>query len=166
MYVRIKNDIKKIVIVGSFGVGKTSLIRRFVDDTFADDYKVTIGVHILKKTVEVQDHEVNLIIWDTEGTDDIKELRKTYLLGTHGFIYVTDVTRPKTYLHLNEHKEYLNNNFGNVPIITVGNKSDLLPKGSIAQKKEEMDFLDLIISAKEGSNMQRLFEKMAKTLLS
>ena len=71
---------KKIVIVGSFGVGKTSLIRRFVDDTFADDYKVTIGVHILKKTVEVQDQQVNLIIWDTEGTDDIEEIRKAYLL--------------------------------------------------------------------------------------
>lgn len=157
---------KKIVIVGSFGVGKTSLIRRFVDDTFADDYKVTIGVHILKKTVQVQDQQVNLIIWDTEGTDDIEEIRKAYLLGTHGFVYVTDVTRPKTYSHLNEHKEYLKTNFGNVPILTVGNKSDLLPKGSMAQKKEEMDFLDLLISAKEGNNVQRLFEKMAKMLLS
>jgi small GTP-binding protein len=157
---------KKIVIVGSFGVGKTSLIRRFVDDTFADDYKVTIGVHILKKTVEVQDQQVNLIIWDTEGTDDIEEIRKAYLLGTHGFVYVSDVTRPKTYSLIDEHKEFLKTNFGNVPIITVGNKSDLLPKGSMAQKKEELDFLDLLISAKEGNNVQRLFEKMAKMLLS
>lgn len=157
---------KKIVIVGSFGVGKTSLIRRFVDNTFADDYKVTIGVHILKKTVDIQDHQVNLIIWDTEGTDDVEEIRKAYLLGSHGFVYVTDVTRPKTYSDLNKHKEYLKINFGNVPIITVGNKSDLLPKGTIAEKKEEMDFLDLFISAKEGNNVQRLFEKMAKMLLS
>lgn len=157
---------KKIVIIGSYGVGKTSLIRRFVDDTFADDYKVTIGVHILKKTVELQDQQVNLIIWDTEGTDDIEEIRKAYLLGTHGFVYVTDVTRPKTYSFLNEHKEYLKTNFGDVPVITVGNKSDLLPKGSMAQKKEELDFLDLLISAKQGNNVQRLFEKMAKMLLS
>ncbi|MEO9952565.1 Rab family GTPase [Nonlabens sp.] len=157
---------KKIVIVGSFGVGKTSLIRRFVDETFSEDYKVTIGVHILKKTVEIQENIVNLIIWDTEGTDDIEEIRKAYLLGTHGFIYVTDITRPKTYENLAAHKIYLNEQFGNVPIIAVGNKTDLLAKGSIAQMKEEMDFLDLLISAKEGNNVQRLFERMAKMLIA
>ncbi len=157
---------KKIVIVGSFGVGKTSLIRRFVDDTFSEDYKVTIGVHILKKTIELQDHSINLIIWDTEGTDEIEEIRTSYLLGTHGFIYVSDVTRPKTYQNIDAHKNYLNKNFGNVPVLTVGNKSDLLPKGSIAQKKEELHFLDLLVSAKEGNNIQRLFEKMAKILMS
>lgn len=157
---------KKIVIVGSFGVGKTSLIRRFVDDTFSEDYKVTIGVHILKKTVQLQDHDINLIIWDTEGTDEIEEIRTSYLLGTHGFIYVSDVTRPKTYEKIDEHKQYLSKNFGNVPIYTVGNKSDLLPKGSISQKKEELDFLDILVSAKEGNNVQRLFEKIAKILIS
>ncbi|WP_298949879.1 Rab family GTPase [uncultured Nonlabens sp.] len=157
---------KKIVIVGSFGVGKTSLIRRFVDETFSEDYKVTIGVHILKKTVDIQKKLVNLIIWDTEGTDDIEEIRKAYLLGTHGFIYVTDITRPKTYENLEAHKTYLNEQFGNVPIIAVGNKTDLLAKGSIAKTKEDMNFLDLLISAKEGNNVQRLFERMAKMLIA
>ncbi|WP_124978751.1 Rab family GTPase [Nonlabens xiamenensis] len=156
---------KKIVIVGSFGVGKTSLIRRFVEEEFSEEYKVTIGVHILKKTVELKDETVNLIIWDTEGTDEVENIRKAYLLGTHGFVYVCDLTRPKTYEHIEEHKIYLRKNFGNIPIICVGNKSDLLPKGSIAEKKEELFFLDILVSAKEGNNVARLFEKMAKILI-
>lgn len=156
---------KKIVIVGHFGVGKTSLIRRFVEDIFSEDYKVTIGVHILKKTLNINEKEINLIIWDTEGTDDIEEIRKAYLLGTHGFIFVCDVTRPVTYVNIEDQTNYLKNNFNNVPILSIGNKSDLLPKGSISDKKEELDFLDVLVSAKEGNNVQRLFEKMAKILM-
>ncbi len=155
---------KKIVIVGHFGVGKTSLIRRFVEDIFSEDYKVTIGVHILKKTVEINDKEINLILWDTEGTDDIEEIRKAYLLGTHGFIFVCDLSRPITYKNIESQIDYLKTNFNNVPILSIGNKSDLLPKGSISGKKEEMSFLDMLVSAKEGNNVQRLFEKMAKML--
>ncbi|MGJ8683294.1 MAG: Rab family GTPase [Nonlabens sp.] len=156
---------KKIVIVGHFGVGKTSLIRRFVEDVFSEDYKVTIGVHILKKTVEVNEKEINLILWDTEGTDNIEDIRKAYLLGTHGFIFVCDLTRPVTYSNIESQTEYLQTNFNNVPILSIGNKSDLLPKGSISDKKEELSFLDMLVSAKEGNNVQRLFEKIAKMLL-
>lgn len=156
---------KKVVIVGHFGVGKTSLIRRFVEDVFSEDYKVTIGVHILKKSVSVNEQEVNLILWDTEGTDDIEEIRKAYLLGTHGFIFMCDVTRKSTYQNIESQTNYLKTNFNNVPILCVGNKSDLLPKGSIGDKKEELDFLDMIVSAKEGNNVQRLFEKIAKLLI-
>ena len=87
---------KKIVLIGHFGVGKTSLIRRFVQNTFSEEYKVTIGVHISKKTIEVTDKEsISLIIWDLEGQDDIKKTRSSYLLGTHGFIYVFDLSRPE-----------------------------------------------------------------------
>jgi small GTP-binding protein len=157
---------KKIVILGSFGVGKTLLIQRFVKGTFSKDYKVTIGVHILNKTVKVGGTYVNLLLWDTEGTDNVEETRKAYLMGSQGFIYVTDVTRPKTHANLIKYKEYLKTHFGDVPIITVGNKSDLLPKGSISRKKQEMKFLDILLSAKEGNNVNRLFERMAKKLLS
>lgn len=157
---------KKIVIVGHFGVGKTSLIKRFVEDVFLDDYKVTIGVHILKKTVAVQENEVNLIIWDTEGAESVNDLRPAYLIGTHGFIYVCDVTRPKTYENLKEQVELLATVYKDVPVLTVGNKTDMLPKGSIQEAKETMPFLDVLTSAKEGSNVQRLFEKIAKLIIT
>lgn len=157
---------KKIVIVGHFGVGKTSLIKRFVEDVFMDDYKVTIGVHILKKSVEVYEKEVNLIIWDTEGSENISDLRPSYLLGAHGFIYVCDLTRPKTYANLEEQLKMLAENYKDAPVLSVGNKSDLLPKGTIQEVKETLPFLDVFTSAKEGSNVQRLFEKIAKMLIA
>lgn len=156
---------KKIVIAGHFGVGKTSLIKRFVEDVFMDDYKVTIGVHILKKSVEVYEQEVNLIIWDTEGSESITELRPAYLLGAHAFIYVCDLTRPKTYENLKEQLNILAVNYKNSPVLAVGNKSDLLPKGTIQEVKDSLPFLDVFTSAKEGSNVQRLFEKIAKMLI-
>ena len=90
---------KKIVLIGHFGVGKSSLIRRFVEDTFTEDYKVTIGVHILKKEVSIpkSDKDITLVIWDLEGNDDITNTRPSYLIGTNGFLYVFDMTRPATY---------------------------------------------------------------------
>ena len=63
---------KKIVLVGHFGVGKSSLIRRFVKNTFSDDYLVTIGVHIVKKIVQLENEEITLIIWDIEGKEDMQ----------------------------------------------------------------------------------------------
>ena len=93
---------KKIVIIGHFGVGKTSLIRRFVENTFSEDYQVTIGVHISKKTIEIPEQEsISLIIWDLEGQDDLKKTRSSYLLGTNGFIYVFDSSKPLTFENLN-----------------------------------------------------------------
>lgn len=156
---------KKIVVLGHFGVGKTSLIRRFVENTFSTDYKVTIGVHILKKEIHLKETNVKLILWDTEGTDLIKDVRTSYLLGTHGFILVCDVTRPNTFKDLTTQIDYLQSNYNDTPIVTVGNKSDLLPKGKMTQIKDELDFLDIIVSAKEGNNVQRLFEKIAKLSL-
>lgn len=153
---------KKVVVLGHYGVGKTSLIRRFVEDSFSEDYKVTIGVHILKKTININEDTINLILWDTEGTDEIEEIRKAYLMGTHHFVLMCDITRPETYKNIDQQITYLQDNFGNTPITKVGNKSDLLPKGSIGDKKKELSFLDSIVSAKEGNNVQRLFEKIAK----
>ena len=61
---------KKVVLLGHFGVGKSSLLRRFVENTFSDNYVVTIGVHIMKKEVMINNENVTLIVWDVEGTDD------------------------------------------------------------------------------------------------
>ena len=69
------NNSKKVVLVGHFGVGKSSLVRRFVQNTFSDNYIVTIGVHILKKEIRIEEQNLTLIIWDIEGKDDIKKVR-------------------------------------------------------------------------------------------
>ena len=157
---------KKIVLIGHFGVGKSSLIRRFVENTFTDNYKVTIGVHILKKEIEIPKNEkMSLIIWDLEGNDDITKTRASYLLGTHGFIYVFDLTRPETYALLEGDLEYLKTNYPNTPTKVVGNKADLVTKEFIKQGEAFNTLTHFFTSAKTGTRVEKLFTTLAKDLI-
>jgi len=157
---------KKIVVLGHFGVGKTSLIRRFVTDTFSDNYKVTIGVHITKKVVEVSvDSKMSLILWDLEGTDDVASIRDAYLLGTHGLVFVFDVSRPSTFEHLNTDLEIVSNKVPKTPLLVVGNKSDLVDVAELETMFEENSLpVDFVTSAKTGNTVNELFLKMATLL--
>src|SRR6476661_2941267 len=87
---------KKICMIGGFSVGKTSLVRRYVQSIFSEAYLTTVGVKIDKKTVELTDRTVNLILWDLAGEDDIGSLRMTYLRGASGYVLVADGTRRST----------------------------------------------------------------------
>ncbi len=158
---------KKIVLIGHFGVGKTSLIRRFVEDTFSEGYKVTIGVHISKKTVIIsEDQLISLIIWDLEGQDDIKKTRPTYLLGTNAFIYAFDLSRPVTFENLKSEIHFLKKNYPNTPLKVVGNKMDLVNKEYLKQYNSIFNCLvDYFVSAKTGSRVESLFYKLAIELI-
>jgi len=159
---------KKIILLGHFGVGKSSLIRRFVENTFSTDYKVTIGVHILKKEIEFSPEEtISLIIWDLEGYDDIKKTRESYLLGTHSFIYVFDITRPVTYESLEHDINYIQEKFPKVPIKVVGNKADLVTKSILKEQKESYGITpNYFTSAKTGDNVVDLFNTIAQELIN
>ncbi|WP_452219711.1 Rab family GTPase [Lacinutrix salivirga] len=158
---------KKIVLLGHFGVGKSSLIRRFVENTFSDNYKVTIGVHIFKKEVTIPTGEdISLVIWDLEGNDDINNTRPSYLLGTSGFIYVFDVSRPATYKTLTTDIEYIKTNYQKTPLKVVGNKEDLVTKDFIKQNSAIFKpFVDYFTSAKTGKKVDDLFSKLAEELI-
>ncbi len=159
---------KKVVLIGHFGVGKSSLIRRFVENTFSDDYKVTIGVHIFKKSVAIPEEgkDVSLVIWDLEGNDDIRDTRTSYLLGTSAYIYVFDVTRPATYNTIGSDIEYLKQHSDKTPIRIVGNKEDLLTKEQIKDLNGEIEpLIDFFTSAKTGNKVDELFSKLAMELI-
>lgn len=157
---------KKIVLLGHFGVGKTSIIRKFVTNEFSTDYKVTIGVHILKKEVELPNQKVSLIIWDLEGTDNIDLINKSYLLGAHGFIYVYDVTRPATFSNLKENVQKLKQQFTKTTIKTVGNKIDLLENSVDSLGNDELiAFTDVFSSAKNGDNIEELIKELTQDII-
>ena len=158
---------KKIIVLGHFGVGKTSLIRRFVTDTFSDNYKVTIGVHITKKVIEISvENIVSLILWDLEGTDDVESIRESYLLGTHGAVFVFDVSRPSTFQNVNNDLKIIGGKMPGVPLMVVGNKSDLVSEDEFKTFLEKNTIsVDFITSAKTGKAVNELFLKLA-TLLS
>ena len=157
---------KKIVILGHFGVGKSSLLRRFVENTFSENYVVTIGVHIMKKEVLIKDKSITLIIWDVEGTDDFTKYRSSYLLGASSFIYVFDASRAVTYSDLNYNLSYLKEKYPQVPVHIIGNKSDLVDKKEILENLKQLDIQhSYLSSAKTGENVEQLFENVAAQLL-
>ncbi len=157
---------KKIIVLGYFGVGKTSLIRRFVDNSFSDNYKVSIGVHITKKIVEISsDKSVSLILWDLEGTDDLRHIRESYLLGSHGAIYVFDVTRPLTFQDIRRNLVILEEKVPTIPVKIVGNKTDLITISEVEKLLNDNSIpYDYLTSAKTGSQVNDLFAELAKML--
>ncbi|WP_397363839.1 Rab family GTPase [Olleya sp. R77988] len=159
---------KKIVLIGHFGVGKSSLIRRFVQDTFSEDYKVTIGVHVLKKEISLpkSNNDITLVIWDLEGNDDITNTRPSYLLGTSGFLYVFDMTRPTTYEKLEFDLNYIKERYPKIPMKVIGNKKDLVTNDFIKQNKEVFGrFTDFYTSAKTGKKVDDVFTNLAEALI-
>ena len=84
---------KKICLLGGFGVGKTSLVSRFVHSIFSDKYLTTVGVKIDKKRVDLGSQQVDLVIWDIYGEDDFQKVRMSYLRGASGYLLVADGTR-------------------------------------------------------------------------
>ena len=157
---------KKIVILGHFGVGKTSLIRRFVKDSFSDNYKVTIGVHITKKVVELSpDESISLIIWDLEGTDEIRMIRDSYLLGTHGVVFVFDVSRPSTFQNINEDLQIVTSKTKDTPVMVVGNKVDLIILSELQSLLAENNIqANFLTSAKTGDSVNEMFTQLASLL--
>lgn len=157
---------KKITLIGPFGVGKTSLFRRYIDDEFSEDYKSTLGVQIQKKVIQLDNSvELSLILWDTEGHMEISEGRSAYLMGSHCFIYVFDLTRLDTYKNINPQLEFLSKNFPNIPVKVVGNKLDSVFKTkAIESLKEQNVNFDFLTSAKTGLDVETLFNEIAVQL--
>tara|TARA_R110000868_G_scaffold68720_2_gene203213 strand:+ start:3343 stop:3831 length:489 start_codon:yes stop_codon:yes gene_type:complete len=157
---------KKIIVLGHFGVGKTSLIRRFVEDSFSDNYTVSIGVHITKKVVEIAvENKVSLILWDLEGTDDLQTIRDAYLLGTHGVVFVFDVTRPSTFQALHKDLEIVKSKIPNVPLLVVGNKVDLVVATELENVfKNNHITTNYLTSAKTGDAVNDMFLELAKLI--
>ncbi|MBT8285133.1 MAG: GTP-binding protein [Flavobacteriaceae bacterium] len=157
---------KKVVILGHFGVGKTSLIRRFVSDQFSDKYKVTIGVHITKKVIELSaDDSISMILWDLEGTDTLEQIRDAYLLGTHGVIFVFDISRPSTFQHLNRDLEIVAKKIPQRPLLVIGNKKDLIQEDEVDTLLDSYEITyDFLTSAKTGDTVEDAFISLATLL--
>ena len=111
----------KIVLVGQFGVGKTSLIRRFVQNYFSEEYLSTIGVTISKKTID----NATIMIWDIEGETEFKPIFKQYLKGSKGFILVADLLRKETIDSIQNHINLCHSVIPEAPIAIALNKCDM-----------------------------------------
>jgi len=158
---------KKVLLVGNFGVGKTSLIRRFVLNEFSEDYISTIGVRVSKKIVEYENETIKLMIWDVAGTSGNEKIPKTYFLGSSAAMYVFDVSRKETYSTIDENLSMIKKLSGLQNITVVGNKKDLVTERELEEVVQNVSVnIDLITSAKEDENVADAFMKLTKLALN
>ncbi len=157
---------KKIILTGSFGVGKTSLFNKFIYNRFDDKYLTTIGVKVNKKSIEIDGKEVSLLLWDIAGEVSQDKIPNSYFLGSSGIIYVFDLTRPSTYKNIANDIEYLQKMSNDATIKVVGNKLDLMDPSKVEELKSTLSTpWDIVTSAKTGENVEDLFHSLGKSFL-
>lgn len=161
---------KKVCMLGGFGVGKTSLVRRYVQSIFSDAYLTTVGVKIEKKTVNIGAAEVALILWDLAGEDDVATIRTSYLRGASGYFLVVDATRGETLEVAKSIQARATSAIGSVPFLFLFNKSDLkedwqIPEQSISELRDAGRMV-LRTSAKTGEGVEEAFQELAKRMVS
>src|SRR5262244_2366455 len=128
---------KKICMIGSFAVGKTSLVRRFVQSIYSEVYHTTVGVKVDKKVVQSAGSEVTLVLWDIYGEDELQKMRWSYVRGAAGYLLVADGTRRATLDKAIELEERLRREVGAIPFVFAVNKSDLAAEWEIQAALEE-----------------------------
>ncbi|MFY0591545.1 Rab family GTPase [Roseivirga sp.] len=158
---------KKVILIGHFGVGKSSLVKRFVHQAFSEDYITTIGVKIDKKEIDLDGLQIKMIIWDIAGEDTQQKVPASYRLGAHGALYVFDVSRPSTYENLAEELAYLDEIIPNIPIQVLANKCDLLSESDLNDIIKKVNREGVFqTSAKTGEHVEEAFELLAKSMVS
>lgn len=166
----------KICLLGDGGVGKTSLIRRFVLDQFDDKYLATFGTKISKKTIEIdkdndEDINLHLMIWDVMGQKEFKKAQKHAYNNCNGALIVCDLTRYNTLESIESWCEDLFSVTDEVPIIILANKNDLHDQATF--KEEDLEKISkklnapfLLTSAKTGNNVETAFLEIGKRIFS
>ncbi|MGV9169655.1 MAG: Rab family GTPase [Promethearchaeia archaeon] len=158
----------KVVFLGDPAVGKTSLVGRYVYDSFEHDYLTTIGTDIHVKLVDLGDISVKLVIWDIGGQDDFKQLRKAYYQNASGAFFVFDTTRPETLDRVDDWLGALFEVTEKIPLVMCENKIDLVSEVSrdrVDKLVERYDIDFVRTSAKEDTNVEAAFTKMTKEMI-
>lgn len=168
--------IYKICILGDGGVGKTTLINRYLTGVFKDNLKITIGVNFYIKNLEFNERAVTLQIWDFAGEDRFRFILPNYLLGAAGAIFLYDITRFSSFRNFNSWMEIFEEggkkNGTKIPLLMVGSKKDLDYKRAVSYEDARTfaesfngvyDYLEC--SAKTGENVTLLFERLIQQII-
>ena len=159
---------KKICLLGAFGVGKTSLTRRYVSSIFSDAYLTTVGVKIDKKTLDVGTTPLSLVIWDIAGEDEVSAVRTSYLRGAAGYLLVVDVTRAQTLEVAKTIQARVATEIGNIPFLCLLNKIDIEPWDIAEESFAELQQAGWTIartSAKTGTGVEEAFAELARRIV-
>ncbi|XP_051903431.1 ras-related protein Rab-6A isoform X2 [Hippocampus zosterae] len=160
----------KLVFLGEQSVGKTSLITRFMYDSFDNTYQATIGIDFLSKTMYLEDRTIRLQLWDTAGQERFRSLIPSYIRDSAAAVVVYDITNVNSFQQTTKWIDDVRTERGSdVIIMLVGNKTDLADKRQITteegeQRAKEMNVLYIETSAKTGYNVKQLFRRVAAAL--
>jgi small GTP-binding protein len=159
----------KITLFGPGGVGKTSLLLRYIKDSFSDDLKKTIGSSFLMNDVEIDGKQVRLLLWDIGGQPQFQKLRTIYFKGSNGALGVFDLSSSQTLLKIPGWISSIKKTVKkSIPMILLGNKSDLKrdvdrEEAEDLAKRLNCEYLET--SAKTGDNVESAFESIARACL-
>ena len=160
---------KKVCMVGAFGVGKTSLVARYVHSIFSEKYLTTVGVKIDKKVVETGGAEVTLVLWDLAGEDALITVKPAYIKGASGYILVVDGLRRQTLDAAIDLQRRMAEVVGGAPFVCVLNKSDMRSSWEVQPSD-----LELLVtqqwrlaetSAKTGAGVEELFQILTDAMM-
>ncbi len=166
-----KRWIFKIILMGDYAVGKTCIIRRYVSDSFIEDYKASIGVDITSQELNYEDDIVQLQLWDMSGQTDFKLVRKQFMSGTDIGIIVFDLTRLSSLQNVGRWINEIHAMIPELPLALVGNKSDLDRERQISREAAEKTMKEhgmlfyAETSAKSGDNITQLFADVTQQLM-
>jgi len=165
----------KLLIIGDAGVGKSSLLLRFADNTFTSAYINTIGVDFKIRTVKLDGITIKLQIWDTAGQERFRTITATYYRGTHGVIVVYDVTDKESFENVRRWMNEIDNNCDTnqnaVNRVLVGNKCDMQNEVAVTQQEAD-DYAQSInvkhfrCSAKENTAVEDMFTQITRMALN
>jgi small GTP-binding protein len=171
-----KSYIYKICIVGNGGVGKTSMVLRYCENSFKENYLMTIGSNFSTKTVELANHpqlQVKLQLWDLAGQKHFSFVRPPFYRGSTGIIYVFDLSRRSSFSDLKDWRTEVEKVVGQKPCLIVGNKLDIAKDGkrevstqdgeAIRNEFNALKYYET--SAKEGNSIEQVFTDLTLEIL-
>ena len=157
-------------MLGTFAVGKTSLVRRFVKGVFSEKYLTTMGAKVDKKTVIVDDKTVDIMLWDLNGEDRFQELSMDYVAGSSGYLLVVDSTRRSSFEAGHHLRNRVEQTFGPLPFVAVFNKADLQNPWENQDKElqllKESGWTVMHTSAKTGTGVEDVFQTITRKMLN
>ncbi len=161
----------KILVIGDSGVGKSCILLRFVDNSFAETYISTIGVDFRIRTIEMDGKSIKLQIWDTAGQERFRTITSSYYHGAHGIIVVYDITDETSFDNVRQWLKEIDR-YGSRKVVKliIGNKSELEDKRTVFTEAAsnftaayDIDFME--ISAKEDVNINKTFLTLSQKII-
>ena len=161
---------KKICMLGTFAVGKTSLVRQFVESIYSEEYHTTVGVKIDNKIVRIGNRDLRMVLWDIYGWDDFQSLKMSYLRGMSGYLLVADGTRRSTVDDALLIAKNVEKEFRDIPFVFLLNKNDLADEWEVDREMENglagRGWPVMRSSAKTGEGVEAAFVKLGHTMLT